>query len=122
MSEKIEYSIFSNNFKNEKVFSSDKLGDITFKWNIEKVSQLKILRFQIDNLTEIFEVEYDTILNEAHYNNLNEYFLDVIQMLVHQVEYLKEGEYSEVIDEEDIQFLKHFENKYDIKHTQGDFK
>jgi hypothetical protein len=121
MSEKIEYSIFSNNFKNKKVFSSDKLGNITFKWNIEKISQLKILRFQIDDLTEIFEVEYDTILNEAHYNNLNEYFLDVIQMIVYQVELLKEGEYSD-LHEDDLKFLKYFENKYDIKHTQGDFK
>lgn len=122
MSKIIEYSMFSNVFKNSKTFNSETLGDITFSWNIENISQRKLLRYKIDEINEIFEVEYDVILMESDVDTLEKYFLNVIKLLTHQVVLLKEGEYDEDIHEDDLKFLKYFENKYDKKHTQGNFK
>lgn len=122
MSETIEYSMFSNVFKNSKTFETEKFGTITFSWNIEKVSQRKFLRYKIEEIEDIFEVEYDVILTESDTKTLEEYFLNVIKLLAYQVVLLKEGEYDADIHEDDLKFLRYFENKYDKKHTQGNFK
>lgn len=122
MSQTIEYSIFPNELKSKKKFNSDKLGELIFSWNMEMISQRKILRYKIDDINEIFEIEYDLFLKESGLKTVDDYFLEVIKLLEYQVVLLKEGEYNENIHEDDLNFLRYFETKYDKKHTQGNFK
>lgn len=111
----IETSIFSNTFKTSKTFSTEYFGETEIKWNIENVSGISILRYKFSDITEIYEVEYE-ILKQLKIS-LYDYFQRVLYMIASQVILMKDGEYDTDIDNEDLEFIRHFEKKYDDLHT-----
>ena len=117
MNDIINITPFKGKLENSKIISNSHFGNIKFLYNIEKISQRTILRFSFFGIDEIYEIDFDEAKKQGLVD-VESYFKTVIDNLYYQVIEYKEGKLDDFdIDENDLNFLKHFEKLFDDFHT-----
>lgn len=108
----IEASIFKNKLENKIIISNSDFNNVPFEYSIEKIGSISILRYKIDTLEDVYEVDYP-VIKELNLT-LEEYFESVLKLILFQIIKYKENKFKIddqefSIHEDDIKFLEHFE-------------